>query len=208
MLAKKKNYSDYEVEIDGSPKPVLRHKRDAKGIFVKPSHLLMFWSFTAGMMILLFVVGYHTGKVNGRKTLLDEVSTNSSRLPIVSTMAKGQTEDILSLVKAKTAKSNSVVNSVKKEQKFDFANSSILPSMELSPGWYLQIAATGSLEKANKIKKSIDAKKQNASIQRITVRKRNFFKILAGPYNSKSLAESKSKLVKVNKVDPFIVEIK
>ena len=156
MLAKKKNYSDYEMEIDGSPKPVLRQKQDDKGMFVKLSHLLMFWSFTAGMLVLLFVVGYHTGKVNGRKTLLDEVSSNSARLPIVSSMAKGQTEDILSLVNSNTDASQVSKRAVSTEQNFDFANSSKLPSLNLTPGWYLQIAATSSLEKANKIKKSID----------------------------------------------------
>ena len=138
----------------------------------------------------------------------DEVSSNTARLPIVSTMAKGQTEDILSLVNSKTQLPQTNKIPVKKEQKFHFADSSELPSTNFSPSWYLQVAATNSLEKANKIKKSIDAKKQKATIKRITVKKRNFFKILVGPYNSKQQAKSKSKLVKVNKIDPFTVEIK
>lgn len=205
MLAKKKNYSDYEIEIDGSPKPVLRHKKQVSGMFVKTSHSLMFLSFLSGMMFLVFISGYHAGKVNGRNSILEEVNTNSARLPMVTTMAKGQTQDILSLVKAKT--SNVQANVESTNRNFDFANSQKLPTLNLSPGWYLQVAATSSLEQANKIKRSVEAKKQNALIKRIAVRQKSVFKILVGPYNTRKVANSKSKLVKVTKVAPFVVEV-
>jgi len=208
MLAKKKNYSDYEIEIDGSPKPVLRQKKQANGMFVKMRHLLMFLSFLSGMMFLVFIAGYHAGKVNGRNSILEEVNTNSARLPMVTTMAKGQTQDILSLVKAKTSKVQEKIEQESTQRNFDFANSEKLPTLSLSPGWYLQVAATGSLEQANKIKRSVEAKKQNAFIKRIAVRQKSVFKILVGPYNTKKVASSKSKLVKVTKVAPFAIEIK
>lgn len=86
-----RTYQRSEFDSDGSPEPVLRlpknQARPQKGILISRSQMFLFWSAIAGMMVFVFVVGFHAGRSKGRESLLEEVSREAVRLPIVSPMA-------------------------------------------------------------------------------------------------------------------------
>lgn len=198
------NYGS-DMDIDGAPKPVLRVKESPRGLVLTINHLLMFWSFTAGMMVFVFVIGYHAGRTKGRNALLEDVSRETARLPIVSTMVSGQAQDLLSMVKAQPVPAE-------EEQKFDFAASEKLPSATdvVVPGWYLQVAASNNISAAQSISKNFVDKKIEAKVKKISLKDKSLFQVLAGPFASRELATQaipKIKALKISKIEPFALKV-
>lgn len=204
------------MDIDGSPKPVLRVQESPKGMLITINHLLMFWSFTAGLMVFVFVVGYHAGRTKGRNGLLEEVSKESARLPIVSTINSGdsgQAEDILSLVKAQPQINPEAMEASSKaaeeEQKFDFAAAEKLPDA-IKSGWYLQVGAGNTFSSAQSIAKTFNEKQFTAKIKKITLKDKSLFQVLVGPYSSREeavITQPKIKALKISRVEPFAVKV-
>lgn len=215
-------FESTDMDIDGAPRPVLRVKESQKGLFVSMGHLMLFWSFTAGMMVFIFVVGYHAGRTKGRDALLEDVSKETARLPIVSTMPSpigsvGQAQDLLSLVNAQATKINpeqqELVSSKPQaatEQKYDFAAPEKLPSANdvIATGWYLQVGAASNITSAQSIAKTFEAKKYSAKVKKVSLKDKALFQVLVGPYNTRANALAIHPQIKsLTKVGPFAVKI-
>jgi len=205
-------------DSDGSPEPALRLPRRGpeakKGLYLDRSQLVVFWSAIAGMMVFVFVTGFHAGRNQGREALLESASGEAVRLPIVAT--------------ERTQVASVGSQSAKDDTKFDFAGSVALKKQlpktnsskkvevvkkktvstnGIAPGWYIQVEAAKTESELNTIKERFSSKGLSPIVHKGKIRNEIFYQVVLGPYASRALAGSARKRVKeqgLSRIEPFV----
>jgi DedD protein len=92
------------------------------------------------------------------------------------------------------------------------SNSSSLPSSDsLQPGWFAQAAATRSEKDAVAIARRFKIAGFNSNLERATVRGKQYFRVLVGPYGSRDAASAAREGIKsagITNGEPFVKRVK